>query len=161
MNIRGEFILVLSGVFGLLVLSSIVTWILRIRSARGQPEPKVVATIANLAARVKARLEMDGKEVGAMPEIEQQKNLRHILSRRARVAGGVGISSAECPAREAISVCPGPESCRASRGGKGEQMRQRRKRGAIRDNRRRWNAPKCGRLAVRESEIRHGEFCVD
>ena len=42
-----------------------------------------------------------------------------------------------------------------------EQMRQRRKRGAIRDNRRRWNAPKCGRLAVRESEIRHGEFCVD
>jgi hypothetical protein len=46
-------------------------------------------------------------------------------------------------------------------GGKPEQMRQRRKRGAIRENRRRWNAPKCGRLAVRENEIRHGEFCVD
>jgi hypothetical protein len=68
---------------------------------------------------------MEGKEAGAMPKIEQQKNLRHILSRRARVAGGVGISSAECPAIEAISVYPGPKSCSASSlGGKPEQMRQ-------------------------------------
>jgi phosphatidate cytidylyltransferase len=54
MSIRGEFTLVLSGVFGLLVLSSIVTWILRSRLAKGQSDPKVVATIANLTARVKA-----------------------------------------------------------------------------------------------------------
>jgi phosphatidate cytidylyltransferase len=54
MSIRGEFTLVLSGVFGLLVLSSIVTWILRSRLAKRQPDPKVVATIANLTARVKA-----------------------------------------------------------------------------------------------------------
>jgi hypothetical protein len=48
-----------------------------------------------------------------------------MLSRRARVAGGVGISSAECPAIEAISVYPGPKSCSASSlGGKPEQMRQ-------------------------------------
>jgi phosphatidate cytidylyltransferase len=54
MSIRGEFTFVLSGVFGLLVLSSIVTWILRTRLATGQPDPKGVAMVANLAARVKA-----------------------------------------------------------------------------------------------------------
>jgi hypothetical protein len=36
------------------VLSSIVTWILRIRLVKEQAEPKVVATMANLTARVKA-----------------------------------------------------------------------------------------------------------
>jgi phosphatidate cytidylyltransferase len=54
MSIRGEFTFVLSGVFGLLVLASIVTWMLRARLARRQPDPKAVATIANLTARVKA-----------------------------------------------------------------------------------------------------------
>jgi phosphatidate cytidylyltransferase len=54
MSIRGEFTFVLSGVFGLLVLSSMVTWILRTRLAKGQPDPKAVATIDNLTARVQA-----------------------------------------------------------------------------------------------------------
>ena len=72
-----------------------------------------------------------------MPAIEQQKNLRHILSRRARVAGSVGIPSAECPAREAISDLPGSGELLSEEAmAKAEKMRQRRKRGAIRDNRR-------------------------
>ena len=147
----------------LLVLSSIVTWILWIRLVKEQAEPKGVATIANLAARVKAWLEMEGKDVGAMPGIEQHKNLRHILlSRRARVAGDVGISSAECPAIEAISVYPGPESlqCEQPGGGRNRCVSDKNEErsetiGAA------GNTPKCEGLAVRESEIRHGEFCVD
>jgi hypothetical protein len=59
----------------LLVLSSIVTWILWLRLVKEQAEPKVIATIANLAARVKACLEMEGKEVGAMPAIKQQQKI--------------------------------------------------------------------------------------
>ena len=120
-----------------------------------------VSTVGCLLSIVE-HLRMEGKEVGAMPGNRTTKKSAPYMFRRARVAGGVGISSAKCPAIEVISVCPGLESCSASSlGGRTEQMRQRRKRGAIRDNRRRWNAPKGGRLAVRESEIRHGKFCVD
>jgi phosphatidate cytidylyltransferase len=54
MTINAKFALVLSGVFALLVISSIVTWVLRRRSATGRPSQKVNATIDNLAARVKA-----------------------------------------------------------------------------------------------------------
>jgi hypothetical protein len=71
------------------------------------------------------RFRNGGKRSGSNAENRTIKNLRHMLSRRARVAGGVGISSAECPAIEAISVYPGPKSCSASSlGGKPEQMRQ-------------------------------------
>jgi hypothetical protein len=60
-----------------------------------------------------------------MPAIEQQKNLHHILSRRARLAGGVGIPSAECPARVAISDLPGSgELLKEEARAKAEEMRQ-------------------------------------
>jgi hypothetical protein len=119
----------------LLVLSSIVTRILWIRLVKEQAEPKVVATIANLAARVKAWLEMEGKEVGAMPGIEQQKNPRHILSRCARVREAL-VFRARNARRERRSAFTRVRrvAVRAA-GGKAEQMRQRLKRGAIRDNR--------------------------
>jgi len=54
MSTNDKFTLVLSGVFALLVLSSIVTWILHSRLATGQPDQKSIATIENLTARVKA-----------------------------------------------------------------------------------------------------------
>jgi phosphatidate cytidylyltransferase len=54
MSIKEKFTLVLSSVFGLLVLSSVVTWILHTRLATGQPDQKVVAALENLTARVKA-----------------------------------------------------------------------------------------------------------
>ena len=54
MSTNDKFTLVLSGVFALLVLSSIVTWILHRRLATGHPDQKSVATIENLTARVKA-----------------------------------------------------------------------------------------------------------
>jgi phosphatidate cytidylyltransferase len=54
MSTNEKFILVLSGIFALLVLSSIITWILRRRLAAGQPNQKIKATIENLTARVKA-----------------------------------------------------------------------------------------------------------
>ena len=53
-SINEKFSAVLTGVFGLLVLSSMVTWILHNRLATGQPNQKVIATIDNLTARVKA-----------------------------------------------------------------------------------------------------------
>src|SRR5260370_18286798 len=54
MSTNEKFTLVLSSVFALLVLSSVVTWILHSRLATGQPNQKIIATIANLTARVKA-----------------------------------------------------------------------------------------------------------
>ncbi len=54
MSINDRFLWVLSTVFALLVLSSIVTWILSRRVAADQSNQKAIATINNLAARVKA-----------------------------------------------------------------------------------------------------------
>ena len=54
MSPNAKFTLALSGVFALLVISSMVTWFLRRRLASGQPSQKVVATVDNLTARVKA-----------------------------------------------------------------------------------------------------------
>src|SRR5260370_19186702 len=54
MSTNEKFTLVLSSVFALLVLSSVVTWILHSRLATGQPNQKIIAAIDNLTARVKA-----------------------------------------------------------------------------------------------------------
>jgi hypothetical protein len=91
---------------------------------------------------------MEEKEVGAMPAIEQQKNLHHIWSRRARVAEGVGIPSAEFPAREAISDLPGSGELLS------EEAREKAER-CVSDDREersetigvRWNTPKCGKAS--------------
>jgi phosphatidate cytidylyltransferase len=53
-SINEKLTVVLTGVFALLVLSSVVTWILHNRLATGQPNQKIIATIDNLTARVKA-----------------------------------------------------------------------------------------------------------
>ena len=54
MSTNEKFTLVLSGVFALLVLSSIVTWVLNRRLTTEEPNQKIIATLANLTARVKA-----------------------------------------------------------------------------------------------------------
>ena len=54
MGTNEKFTVVLSSVFALLALSSIVTWILHSRLTAGQPNQKIIATLDNLTARVKA-----------------------------------------------------------------------------------------------------------
>ena len=81
---------------------------------------RMAASTVGCLLSIVEHLRMEGKEVGAMPANRTTKKSAPNMSRRARVAEGVGISSAECPAIEASSVCPGLESCSASQpGGKG------------------------------------------
>ena len=54
MSANEKFTVVLSSVFALLAVSSIVTWILHSRLTAGQPNQKIIATLDNLTARVKA-----------------------------------------------------------------------------------------------------------
>jgi hypothetical protein len=87
--------------------------------ARGGVSPNQVSSISILAAGVGAvRLEMEGKEVGAMPAIERRKNLRHILSRRARVAGSV-VFGARISGKRAISDLPWSRELQSEPRGKG------------------------------------------
>jgi hypothetical protein len=78
------------------------------------------------------------------------------------MAGGVGISSAECPAREVISDLPGSGELLI------EEAKAKAEKIVSDDNEERSETigvagirRNAGGLTVRESEIRHGEFCVD
>ena len=65
---------------------------------------RMAASTVGCLLSIVEHLRMEGKVVGAMPGNRTTKKSAPYMSRRARVAGGVGISSAECLAIEAISV---------------------------------------------------------